>query len=358
VSALFAEAFVPLVSTVDLSVAGRYEEYSDFGDTFNPKVGLRWQATDDMSLRASFGRSFRAASLSEVDPESSGYGLYADTLPNADGATTYGIGVAGGNPDLKPERAKTWSLGAVATPSFLSGLSVEASYFSIDYENQILALRGTPGLLTSPFYTGFVTFDPTSEQVDALLNSGLPLNAQINPSEVTFIADERRQNLGSTLVRGVDFNVSYRRSSAWGELQAGVAGEYFTEYETAPAPGAPAVNVLGRINYPQRYRAQATLGWRRGPFDIVTYINHNDSYVQNTTSPHRKVGDHTTVDLHFGIELDQAFRPAVLEGTMLALDVRNLFDNEPPFVDLPGGYDPQVANPIGRLIGLTLRKAW
>ena len=60
----------------------------------------------------------------------------------------------------------------------------------------IQALRGTPGLLTNPLYADFVQFNPTPQEVDALINSGLPINGAINASQVTFIADDRRQTQG------------------------------------------------------------------------------------------------------------------------------------------------------------------
>ena len=70
-------------ASLDLSIAGRYEEYSDFGDTFNPKFGVSWSPIDALTVHGSWGTSFRAPGLAENDPRSGGYGLYGDTLPCA-----------------------------------------------------------------------------------------------------------------------------------------------------------------------------------------------------------------------------------------------------------------------------------
>lgn len=367
VKALYAELFVPIVGDdnalpfvqrLDLSIAGRYEEYSDFGETSNPKVGLTWTIVEGLQARASYGRSFRAPSLGEVDPRSSGFGLYGDTLPDAGGATSFGIGIAGGNGDLQPEEAKTWSAGFNFQPPALDGLNIDLTYFSVDYENQIQALRGTSGILTSSLYARYVTRNPTRAQVDALLASGLPLNTPINAAQVTFIVDGRRQNLGTTLIRGIDFNLGYLWETGLGQFEASVNGTYFTRYETAAAPGAPLVDVVGIINFPQRFRARGSLGWRQEALDARLYVNFTDSYVQNTVTPARKVKDYTTLDLHLGYDLGEATDTPWLDGVTLALDVQNLTDAQPPFVNIAGGYDSQSVNPIGRLVAASIRKRW
>ena len=60
VTALFAELSIPIIKTLDLTLAARYDKYSDFGDTRNPKVGLRWQPTTQLLFRGSYNTGFRA----------------------------------------------------------------------------------------------------------------------------------------------------------------------------------------------------------------------------------------------------------------------------------------------------------
>jgi iron complex outermembrane recepter protein len=361
VAAVFTEAFVPVLRSgaqeLDLSLAGRYEDYSDFGDTFNPKVGLNWRAGSSVTFRGSWGTSFRAPGLAENDARSGGYGLYGDTLPcNHRGPATttcFGIGIAGGNPDVKAEEATTWSAGVEFAPAALPDLRASATYFNIDYDNQILALRGTTGLLTNDIYAPYRILNPTPQQVADLLASGLPINSPINASTVTYIQDGRRQNLGQTIAKGIDFAVSDAWPLGSGKLRAGINATYFTDFTTASAPGAAEVDVLNTLNFPQKFRARGELGWRGEKLSTLAFVNYTNGYDQTGVTPIRSIDSHTTVDLHLGYELS-----ALSEGLSMAIDVQNVADEDPPFVNIAGGYDPQSASPLGRLVAVSLRKSW
>ena len=363
VSAVFAEAYVPIIGAnsssgqeLGVSLAGRYEEYSDFGDTFNPKIGVTWRPLADIAIRGSWGTSFRAPGLAENDPRSGGYGLYGDTLPcnhRSPATTCQGIGIAGGNPDVKPEEATTWSTGFEYTPQALPDLRASLTYFSIDYENQIIGLRGTAGLLTNPIYAPYRILNPTADQVAALLASGLPINSSINPATVTYIQDGRRQNLGQTIAKGIDAAINYDWDLADGRLSAGFNGTYFTKLTTSQAPGASQVDVLNTLNFPQRFRGRAELGWRRNEFSAVAFVNYVSSYDQVGVAVPRSIDAYKTVDLHVGYELSQ-----LSEGLSVALDVQNIADEDPPFVNISGGYDAQSTSPIGRLFAVSVRKSW
>lgn len=361
VTAVFAEAFVPVIGSdggqhLDLSIAGRYEEYSDFGDTFNPKIGVNWQPLQALTLRGSWGTSFRAPGLAENDPRSGGYGLYGDTLPcshRPPATTCFGIGIAGGNPDVKAEEATTWSAGFEVAPESWPGFRASATYFDIDYENQIVGLRGSAGLLTNPVYAPYRILNPTPAEVAALLTSGLPINTSINPALVTYIQDGRRQNLGRTIANGIDAAISQVWNLSGSELTAAINGTYFTELTTSIAPGAPQIDVLNTLNFPQRFRARGELGWRVGELDAIAFVNYTNSYKQTGVTPERSIDSYMTVDLHFGYDL-----AGVVDGLSVALDAQNVLDEEPPFVNISGGYDPQSVSPLGRLIALSLRMNW
>ncbi|WP_066799616.1 TonB-dependent receptor domain-containing protein [Sphingomonas soli] len=354
VDALFGELFVPIVGAgnaspglerLNLSLALRYEKYSDFGSTTNPKIGLTYKPVDGLTLKGTYGTSFRAPTFTEVSTIGGGAGLYFDTLPGPGGGNIQGIGIAGGNPNLKPETAKTWSFGVEAAPSSVPGLVASLNYFRIDYTNQIQALRGTAGLLTSPLYTNFRNLSPTAAQISALVSSGLPINAAINQSLVTFIADGRRQNLGTSLMRGLDFAASYRWNWGGVELDAGVQGTYLLDYQFEPVPGAGFTKVVDTFGFTQRFRSQADIGARIGGLKSRLTWNHLGGYNNTTVNPIQKIRNYDTVDLLIGYDFGERFN--------LSFDVRNLFNEKPPFVDTAGGYDPQSANPIPRVFALT-----
>jgi iron complex outermembrane receptor protein len=272
-------------------------------------------------------------------------------LPPA--TTCIGIGIAGGNPDVQAEEATTWSVGMELTPQVLPGLRASLTYFSIDYENQILGLRGTAGILTNPLYAQYRILNPSAEQIAALLGSGLPINTSITPALVTYIQDGRRHNLGKTIAKGIDAALHYDWDLGGGQLGVGFNGSYFTEYTASLAPGAPQADVLSTINFPQRFRGRGEIGWRRNEFRAVAFVNHVSGYDQTGVTPIRSVDAYTTVDLHLGYDLSQ-----LSDGLDVAIDVQNIADEDPPFVNLSGGYDPQSTNPLGRLVAVSLRKSW
>lgn len=351
VDAVFGELFVPIfgasnatpgIEQLSLSLALRHENYSDFGSTTNPKIGVTYKPLGGVTLRGSYGTSFRAPTFAEVSTVAGGAGLYFDTLPGPTGNLT-GIGIAGGNPDLKPETAETWSLGAEVSP--IDGLTAGLTYFRIDYTDQIQALRGTPGLLTNPIYASFVQFNPTPAQVDALVNSGLPINAAINNSLVTFIADGRRQNLGTSLMRGLDFSVRYDREFGDIGIESGFQGTYLLDYKFEAVPGSGLVDVRDAIGFAQRYRHQADLGLSAGGLRTRMIWNHVAGYYNTGVTPRQRISNYDTIDFYLGYEVD--------ERLTLSFDVRNLFDEEPPYVDIAGGYDPQASNPIPQLFSVT-----
>jgi iron complex outermembrane receptor protein len=363
---VYGELFVPVVGPanampgvqeLNLSAAVRYEKYSDFGSTTNPKLGVTWKPASDLTVRASYGTSFRAPGLAENSPQLSAQGLYGDTLPGPNGNLT-GIGIAGANPNVQPETATTWSIGGEFRPSAIPGLRASLTYFSMDYKNQILGLRGAAGLLTNPIYAPFVVFNPTAAQVQALLNSGVPIATPINAATVQYIQDGRRQNLGGTFTRGIDFDVSYSWPTSLGVFNVGAQGSYFTKFTTALAAGAAEIDVLNTINYPQKFRARANLGWSSGGWNAVAYFTRVGSYTNTTVTPFETVKSYNTVDAHVGYRFEDDSRFAWLKGVTVSVDVDNLFDKNPPYVNISGGYDPQSASPMGRLVAFNISKTW
>ena len=309
-----------------------------------------------MTVRGSWGTSFRAPGLAENDPRSGGYGLYGDTLPCAHrppATTCAGIGIAGGNADLQPEEATTWSVGLDFHPDAWPGFRASLTYFSLDYENQIVGLRGTAGLLTNPIYAQYRTLNPTPAEVNALLTSGLPINSPINAAAVTYIQDGRRHNLATTLAKGIDADIRNQWQTGFGDFSVGINASYFTKLTTSNGPGARVVDVADTLNFPQRFRSRADIGWRRDAFDVVAFVNYIGDYRQTGVTPERDIDDYMTVDLHIGYDMS-----AFVDGLSIALDAQNLTDEEPPFVNIAGGYDPQTASPIGRLFALSVRKSW
>src|SRR5690606_26814657 len=183
ITSVYGELFIPLVDesaprplihSLSLSLSGRYDEYSDFGETSNPKVGINWSPVESLGLRASYGQSFRAPGMRQIGATVGAY--YLDAASSAVGANdpTRGanqvatVYLLGGNHDLKPEEATTWSLGADWTPDFLPNLRTSLTYYNIEYVNVI----GTPSaamVFTDPTFSDIVYRDPTAAELNGLL---------------------------------------------------------------------------------------------------------------------------------------------------------------------------------------------
>ncbi|KAG1250605.1 hypothetical protein G6F68_012717 [Rhizopus microsporus] len=122
----FAELNVPLladtpgVRRLSLTAAARYDNYSDFGSTLNPKLGLLWEATEGLSFRTSYGRSYRAPVYQDMQLNNT---VVVAKVPNPSAASgsTVLMMLSNGNPDLGPERAKTWTGGFSFAPPSLPG---------------------------------------------------------------------------------------------------------------------------------------------------------------------------------------------------------------------------------------------
>ncbi|RYZ70606.1 MAG: TonB-dependent receptor, partial [Lysobacteraceae bacterium] len=173
VNEVFVELNVPLFAEeggsgkLDLSLAGRYSDYSTFGGEFTPKYGLRWQVAEDLLLRATFAEGFRAPSIGELYGSQSRFdALLVDPClvpPGAPAGSTAPIAcpgvpvgarqndpqipvLTGGNPALDPERANSFSVGMVYSPSFAEGaawsdkLDLEVTFYRHDLEGAIQAI--------------------------------------------------------------------------------------------------------------------------------------------------------------------------------------------------------------------------
>ncbi|MFC3077441.1 TonB-dependent receptor [Phenylobacterium terrae] len=365
--AAFAELFVPIfgdanaapgLRRLDLSLAYRWDDYSDVGSTSNPKVGVTWSPIEGLLLKGTYGTSFRAPLLQDLQLLRGGAALIVSTVPDplSPTGTSTGLAVNAGNPNLTPEEATNWAFTFDYQPPAVPGLRLSATWFSIDYDNQVSnPPRGSQTLL-DPNYQFLVTRNPTEAQIQAWLAQGLRING-IRPPVVAWLQNAQTQNLGGTKVRGVDFDASYRWDTELGEFNVGVNGSYTHTFKVKITPVAPELEQVGAINFPLRLRSRVFAGWNRGPMTAQVTWNHADDYKNPLTSPTQKIDDFDTVDVHLGYEFEDTGR-RWLDGLSISLDAQNLFDADPPFVDLEGGWDPGQASAVGRFVAVTLAKTW
>lgn len=355
----------PGFERLTLDAAVRYDKYSDSGSTTNPKFGIDWEPVNGLKLRGSYGTSFRAPSLTEI--YGNGYRLYVQNYQNPNGGTPIvGVAISGGNPNLEPETATTWSVGAdwEAAP----GLKFSATYFDIDYKNKIIGLLSDLSVLTTPgLYDGtglVLRGDAAGEQIAEYIAQGVPVAGAIpggDPMNVDAFIDGRNQNLGRSQTRGIDFSANYSvRTDNAGTFGFQFGGTYLTDYKTMQTPNAPTVSRLNEIYQPLKFKARGSINWQSEfGLGVLLRVTHIGGYRNTAVSPSEKVASYTPVDLNITYRLFDQDNPLIL-----GLEVRNLFDTNPPFVNISpsgnggGGYDPTTTDPIGRLIAVSLRKSF
>lgn len=370
VRAIYGEIIVPVFDAGDtfpgalsLSAAGRYEDYSDVGDRANPKVGIRWTPTPGLSLRASYGRSFRAPYFDELVGAANA--LY-QTRRLADPASPSGQSVVlalfGYRPDLDPERAESWTVGAELEPALLPGLKLSATYFDIRYRDRISSASSDSRniLVRRSLYEAIIDDNPDPALIAAYFaGPNFSNSIGVQPGEVTAIVDLRTRNLSTSTIRGLDFDVAYSRDIAGGSVSLAMGGTRLFAIDNRITSEAPREKVVGTLGNPVKFRLNGRAGVVLGNFDGGIAVSHMAGYRNLTVIPEERVKGWTTFDLQFGTRIgdpdDRSLR--------LALSVTNLFDAPPPYARFQGpsyalAYDPEQASAIGRTISLQAIMKW
>lgn len=364
IAAVFAEARIPLVGpdnerpgvrSLDLSLAGRFEEYDDFGSTTNPKIGLVWSPVENLGVRASWGTSFRAGALPQIFDQMA---VSSTFLTGDGGANVLVLALNGGNPNLKPETAETFTLGLDYRTRLGSAFSF--NYFDTRFTDRIgrALTENAQAALTDPAARPFVTFvDPAANPADlALIQSfsGLPGFSTLYPmASYGAVVDGRWVNTGAVRVKGFDVSARHAWELGTGALMLDAAASWILDYETRPTPTAQVRKVAGLVGYPVKLRARTGLTWMAGDFDVGVHWTHVDDYADRLGTA---IGAWNTVDAQFGWDVGAA-RAA---GLRFVLGVQNLLDEDPPFYDAPSGYgfDAGNASLLGRTVSLQLIKRW
>ena len=391
----FAELFIPVfgenngfafMRALDISLSGRIDHYSDFGATKNPKVGVRWAPVRGLNLRGSYGRSFHAPALNDLyAPDTRAGYLTNGTLPPgfAQGAVPGGIFIAGGDRNLGPETAESWSLGFDLTPEIFSGFRMSATYYSMLFKDRISTPSRT--FYTDPNFRRFIidnfacdagaTYNPANPTAGnckpipipadkvwstlqglSLVSFPAPVNSAADLPPIYNITLLRRANLSVIKTSGIDFDTSYRWDMDGVAMTAQVQGNYVLNYDQAAISGAALVDQFP-LGQP-RFRARGTISARTGPANMAININYSGSYQRqytllNTLQATETVDPFTTVDTYFGLQLPDT---GLLAGTLLTLNIDNLLNAPPPFQRGGNGYGN--GNILGRVVMFGIQKTF
>lgn len=299
VGAVFAEFSVPLLTRLEFQLAGRYDDYSDFGGTFNPKLGVRWQPLPSLLLRANGGTGFKAPALHE---------LYSGDIVASESVFDPATGdvqevtiIASGNPALDAEESRNYGLGLVWDVTDAWNLTLD--YWRIRIED---AVNNDPQfyLNNEALFADNVIRDQDGNIVTVL-----------SPFE----------NIAEIETWGLDLDTSFHWGApTTGDFRLGLVGTYLGSFEREPVPGAGFEELAGKDGRP-RWRGQGILSWIRADFEgslTVNYIGGYDRRLEGRGDD--DVDSWTTVDAQF------SWYPPPISGGKLTLGVENLFDEEPP----------------------------
>lgn len=383
VSAAYAELLVPWVSSANsraglkrlqMTLAGRYENYSDFGSTFNPKIGLAWAPIRDLNVRGTWGTSFKAPLLRQLNADNAWGFVYTGHFTDASGAIPTLLLNGYGNA-LGPEESTNWTLGFDFAPAALEGLELSATYFRIDYEDRIRTPfptgYDTYGVLRDPTYSMVVNRSPDPAEVAGLLERlelycftpDWDLCALPRPEDIRAIVDERYRNLAGVRMSGLDFSIRQRWDSSIGNWGVELSGTRLLKNVEQIVRGVPEVSQMNAVWRPVDLRLRSSVSFTRGPLTTVAFVNYTDSYRDNRAfagPSGREVASWTTVDFTLQYDLSEVLASKGLEETSVTLTAVNLFDRDPPYVVSNVGlnFDGANASPLGRFIAAQVTVKW
>lgn len=331
---------IPLIRDLSLEASLRYDNYSTFGGTTNPKVGLNWTAIEGLVFRGSWGTSFAAPNFADLSAYT---GKTVQQQNVAAGASTNGspacttIGGApapgsvaailnpacssalqypggltqnGGysvlvgvtrpaNYTMSPETATNYSFGFEFSPStgfggVLRGLDLIGTYYHTVITNEITAPTAD---LNNPAERSFfcVKGDPCFTSALAAYLASPVAPANVPSSSIQWLFDGAFRNLGSETQSGIDFSASYDADlGALGAWNTGLTGNYALKDTTVliagttptdPTVGSIAVAGLGNATEP-RMRIRGRLGWAdTNGLSVTGFVNYTAHYFSTQAYP-------------------------------------------------------------------------
>jgi iron complex outermembrane receptor protein len=377
VTSLYGELLLPVVSQsnavlgisrLEISASGRYDKYTDFGSTSNPKIGVLWEVVTGFDFRGTYGTSFQAPNLDDLGlTVNSGTELTPD--PSSATGATDTLFLNGGNPKLTPERSRSFSVGFDLKPSLLPHFSFSATYFHVEFTDRI-ALPPVVGetYLSDPALIPFVIRNPPLALVESYFDSPGFSGDQVGsgPAGVKAIFDDRYANIATTKESGLDFTTSYAIPTDFGQFTVSLAADRIFENTYQPSPGGQFTALLNTFGQTPKFKARGGIAWAQGGFGALLTINYVNSYDNPLVTPTERIDAWTTANLNLSYKVGTSANSYLLRNMTIALNVQNIADRKPPYVNVPNDngltganaipFDPANASPVGRLIALQLTK--
>ncbi|SES06548.1 TonB-dependent receptor domain-containing protein [Sphingobium sp. YR768] len=271
----------------------------------------------------------------------------------------------GGNKNLKPERATTWSVSVALTPEAMEGFKAEVSYFNTRYYNRV----GSPIVeftkLFDSVYNQYTRLDPTSAEVLDSINgiTGVFQNftdGAFDPSSVSAIVQDYLQNISVQKLEGIDFSAAYTHDfQQYGRATINGSASYLKSTREV-IPGLPLVEQVGIIFTPPHWRGRITANWQKDNVDLSATVNYVGKTDDNRFEPTVIVGSFTTFDTVATIRGNSA--SGIFTNVEWQVGIQNLFNSKPPSIRTNRAAQVLVDSVnhslYGRTASITLRKRW
>jgi outer membrane receptor protein involved in Fe transport len=379
---LFAN--MPLVEELEASVAGRFVDYSTFGNNFTYKFGARYTPVQDLTVRGTYSTAFRAPSIGELylgqtetaptvsDPCATLTSSTPQAVINQCTATGVpGVGSGdtgnqelsrvGGNPGLKAETAKIFTAGIVVQPRVVRNLSLTVDYYHTNVDN-VVGNLGVAGILAAcyPAISGSTATPTFCSLIHRAPGSG----------RILFISDTNL-NLGELRTAGIDVSVRYALPSPVGRFGFAFDGTWLQYFDRTQLIGTTTQTIHGKGNFDlgalPEWKANFGVNWSLagltaggvaryvGTFKECAAFSSDANEFQSTgglcyadpNAPSRQVGSNVVLDLHASYTL-----PNPAGRTQFLLGVNNVFNKRPQFVYAAplANSDPSTYDFVGRFV--------
>ncbi len=368
VNAVAAELTLPFSKALEVTLAGRFDQYSDFGSSFNPKVGVRFQPVKSVVLRGSANTGFKAPTLDDLYAAQT---VTFDSGPSNDPLLCPGGQVnaaaggvtsrdcnnqtqvqRGGNTNLKPEKSTTFSFGAAFEP--IKGLTMSADYFNIKLKDQINA-PATQSIIANPtqYAANFVRCNQLPLAAKTEINRCLADN--VNTNALAYIV-ALSDNLGILNTSGIDFNFGYSTSLGnMGQVAFNWDATWVESYEYQNTPTDVVKQNVGVYSDGSpvfRWKHAGSVTWSKGGWSSRVGVRHQTGY-RDANAPSIVVGGpsfYGDVEAYTLVDVSVSAKP--VKGMNVTVGLKNALDTKPPFSNQGDrsqrGYDPRYSDPYGR----------
>jgi outer membrane receptor protein involved in Fe transport len=369
----FAETLVPLaddtwwIKHAAIDVAGRWANYSGAGDIWAYKAGLDLAFKQGIRLRGTYSRDVRAGNLSERFDKTGGIGNVFDPRSASDnpawGNQTYQVTIfSGGNPNIKPEKADTFTAGVVFEPTFARGLSLSVDWYSVKIKDAI-ATVGVNEVAKrclidqDPAFCALVTTDPSQDDKIILVGNQY---VNVNQSTVEGIDAEVDFNTRLNLFGGEDERLSTRLFASYLINRCDLSAPTSALPDPVPScsDGLTGINPSnGAQGLFPKFKATGNITYNNGPFTWFTQVRYigsgHNAYTLSglITTPDTPLINNVPAAIE-GVNIEDNHVPGVFYVDMrfdytfdignssldLFASITNLFDKDPPITPTYGSF--------------------